>query len=342
MAEFRQVGFAVVGLGSIAEVAILPAFAHSANAHLTALVSSSKTKADNLAKKFDTAKTYTYKEIDSCLANPEVEAVYIATPPGERERYAVRAAEAAKHVICEKPLAATVAEGRRIVESCRRNKVQLMTAYRKYYEPSSLMLKAIISRGDLGRIDVMHTLFVEFRPLGDSSPQWLFSSKLCGGGPLMDLGVYCVNTCRWLLGENPIEATASSWVRDQERFKEVEEGVAFQLNFKSGLVLQGTASYGAALSSFVHVHGEKGWMAWSPAFAFEEERMLSGKISGRWFEKRFTVMDEFALELDEFAKCIRENRKPEADGEEGLRDLNIIDSIYRSARNGRPEVIQYG
>lgn len=157
----------------------------------------------------------------------------------------------------------------------------------------------------------------------------------------MDLGVYCVNTCRWLLGEDPTEASASSWIRDRERFNEVEEGVAFRLSFKSGLVLQGTASYGAALSSFVHVHGEKGWIAWSPAFAFEEERMLSGKIAGRWFEKRFKVMDEFALELDEFANCIRENRKPESDGEEGLRDLKIIDSIYRSAKSGRPEAIQY-
>lgn len=341
MPKVKRVGYAVVGLGSIAQVAVLPAFAHSNKARLVGVVSGDKKKSRNLAHKFGASESYTYGEFDACLNNPQVEAVYIATPPGERERYTVQAAQAKKHVICEKPLAATVKQGRNMVETCRRNKVHLMTAYRKYYEPSSLMLKGIISRGDLGRIDVIHTLFVEFRTSGDASPSWLFSRKLCGGGPLMDLGVYCVNTCRWLAGEDPVDATAASWVRDRKRFKEVEEGISFRLNFRSGLVLQGTSSYGGVLSSFVHVHGEKGWLAWSPAFAFEEERRLSGNISGRWFEKKFGVIDEFALELDAFATCVRENRTPEADGEQGLRDLSIIDTIYRSAKSGRPEVIEY-
>ncbi len=342
MPKIKHVGYAVVGLGSISQVAVLPAFAHSDNARLVAVVSGDKEKSNNLAHKFGASGSYIYSEIEACLNSPEVEAVYIATPPGEREKYTVLAAQAKKHVICEKPLAATVKQGRNMVETCRRNKVHLMTAYRKYYEPSSRMLKEIISRGELGRIDVIHTLFVEFRPPGDASPSWLFSRKLCGGGPLMDLGVYCVNTCRWLAGEDPVEASAESWVRNKKRFKEVEEGVAFRLNFPSGLVLQGTSSYGGTLSSFVHIHGEKGWVAWSPAFAFEDERRLSGAISGRWFEKKFKVIDEFALELDAFATCIRENRKPEPDGEQGLRDLSIIETIYRSAKTGRSEMIKYG
>jgi predicted dehydrogenase len=341
MPRIKRVGYAVVGLGSISQVAVLPAFAHSKKARVVAVVSSDKEKSRDLALKFGAGRSYSYREFDACLNNPEVEAVYIATPPGEREKYTVRAAQAKKHVICEKPLAATVREGHNMVEACRRNKVHLMTAYRKYYEPSSLMLKGIISRGELGRIDVIHALFVELRTSGDASPSWLFSRKLCGGGPLMDLGVYCVNTCRWLAGEDPVEATAASWVRDRRRFKEVEEGISFRLTFASGLVLQSTSSYGGVLSSFVHVHGEKGWVAWSPAFAFEEERRLSGKISGRWFEKKFGLIDEFALELDAFATCVRENRDPEPNGEQGLRDLSIIETIYRSARSGRAEVIEY-
>jgi predicted dehydrogenase len=113
------------------------------------------------------------------------------------------------------------------------------------------------------------------------------------------------------------------------------------LEFRSGLVLQGTAAYSAAFSSFVHIHGEKGWAELAPAFAFEEERRLSGKIAGRWFAKTFKPIDEFALELDYFAKCIREGRKPEPDGEQGLRDIIIIDAIYQAAKKGGTVKIKY-
>ena len=337
----KKVGYAVVGLGGISQVAVLPAFANTENAELVAVVSGDKAKAEKLRADFMAQQAYTYNEYADCLKNSQVEAVYIATPPGEHEKYAVAAAKAGKHVLCEKPLAATVEQARKMVAACRRNKVRFMTAYRKYFEPSTVGLKKMISGGELGRIDVIHTLFGEFRPHGDNSPAWLFSRKLCGGGPLMDLGVYCVNTCRWLVGEDPIVADAKSWVRDRRRFKEVEEGISFRLDFKSGLVLQGTAAYSSVFSSFVHVHGEKGWAALSPAFAFEEERRLSGKIAGKWFEQAFEAIDEFAPELDTFARCIREGRDPEPDGVQGLRDLIIIDAIYKSAKTTKTVKIKY-
>lgn len=337
----KKVGYAVIGLGGISQVAVLPAFAHSENAELVAVVSGDKAKAEKLGADFRAQQAYSYEEYAGCLHNPHVEAVYIATPPGEHEKYAVAAAKAGKHVLCEKPLAATVQQARKMVETCRRNKVRFMTAYRKYFEPSTVTLKKMIAGGELGRIDVIHTLFGEFRPYGDNSPPWLFSRKLCGGGPLMDLGVYCINTCRWLVGEDPIVAEAKSWVWDRRRFKEVEEGIAFRLDFKSGLMLQGTAAYSSVFSSFVHVHGEKGWAALSPAFAFEEERRLSGKIAGKWFEQTFEAIDEFALELDTFANCIREGHDPEPDGVQGLRDLIIIGAIYKAAKTGKAVKIKY-
>jgi predicted dehydrogenase len=321
---------------------VLPAFAHSRKAKLVAVVSGDKKKASKLAEQFQASRAFSYEEFTKCLGNPEVEAVYIATPPGEHEMYAVAAAKAGKHVLCEKPLAATVKQARNMVDTCHRNKVQFMTAYRKYFEPSSVTLKSMISKGELGRIDVIHTLFSELRPFGDQSPSWLFSRNLCGGGPLTDLGVYCLNTCRWLVSEDPIAASgAVSWVRDRRRYKEVEEGISFRLEFRSGLILQGTAAYSAAFSSFVHVHGEKGWAELAPAFAFEEERRLSGKIAGRWFAKTFKPIDEFALELDYFAECIREDHTPEPDGEQGLRDIIIIDAIYQAAKNGGTVKIKY-
>ena len=216
MPRGKRIGYAVVGLGSISQVAVLPAFAHSKKAELIAVVSGDKEKARKLAAQFRASQAYSYAEYAECLQNPQVHAVYIATPPGEHEKYAVQAAKAGKHVLCEKPLAATVQQARSMVATCRRNKVQFMTAYRKYFEPSSATLKGMISRGELGRIDVIHTLFSELRPFGDNSPAWLFSRKLCGGGPLTDLGVYCVNTCRWLADEDPVAASSVSWVRDRK------------------------------------------------------------------------------------------------------------------------------
>ena len=337
----QRVGYAVVGLGAISEQAVLPAFAHSKSAKLVAVVSGDNEKAKRLAGDFHASASYTYKDFAACLKNPEVEAVYVATPPGEHERYTVQAARARKHVLCEKPLAATVAQSKRMLAACRDNAVQLMTAYRKYFEPGSVALKQIIASGQLGRIDVIHTAFTEFRPAGDNTPGWMLNPKLSGGGPLMDIGIYCVGTSRWLVDEDPVEATAVSWTRDRKRFKDVEEGIAFRLRFASGLMLQGTASWGAALASFIQVHGEKGWACLSPAFAFEEERRLTGKIEGKWFEKEFSAIDEFALELDAFAECIRKNRKPEPDGEQGMRDLIILDSIYRASERGRPVAIRY-
>jgi predicted dehydrogenase len=336
-----RVGYAVVGLGAISQQAVLPAFAHSKKARLVAVVSGDRDKAKRLAAEFHAQHYYSYGEYAKCLKNPEVEAVYIATPPGEHEKYTVPAARAKKHVLCEKPLAATVEQSRRMVRACRDHAVLFMTAYRKYFEPGSVALKKIISTGELGRVDIIHTAFTEFRPAGDSTPGWMLKRKIGGGGPLMDVGIYCVNTSRWLVDEDPVEATAVRWSRDRKRFKDVEEGIAFRLHFPSGIVLQGTASWGSALASFVQVHGEKGWASLAPAFAFEEERRLTGKIAGKWFEQEFTAIDEFALELDAFAGCIRENRKPEPDGEQGMRDIVILDAIYRAAKLGRPVAIIY-
>ena len=337
----QPVGYAVVGLGAISQQAVLPAFAHSRKARLVAVVSGDKAKAERLAGQFHAEKHYSYAEFGDCLKNSEVEAVYVATPPGEHEKYTVQAARTKKHVLCEKPLAATVDECRRMVSACRKAGVQFMTAYRKYFEPASAALKKIISSGDLGRVDIIHTTFTEFRPAGDSSPDWLFQRKLSGGGPLMDLGVYCVNTSRWLIGEDPVEARAVSWSHDRKRFKEVEEGISFRLRFPSGLVLQGTSSWGSVLMSFIQVHGEKGWASLAPAYTFEDDRRLTGKISGKSIHEEFTAIDEFALELDAFAECIRENRKPEPDGVQGMRDIIIMDAIYRAAKSGRPVPIRY-
>src|SRR5271168_5095879 len=218
----KKVGFAVVGLGTIAQGFVLPSFAKCKNARLAAVVSRDKEKAARVARRFKAAAHYSNEEYAACLENPEVDAGFVATPNGLHESFTVQAAQAGKHVLCEKPLAATSEQAARMVEACRRNRVLLMTAYRKYFEPSTLYLKQLIQNGDLGRIDVIHTAFGELYVPGKSLA-WLVDSNLAGGGPLMDLGVYCVNTTRWLVEEDPVEVSAQSWARDTVTFWDVEE-----------------------------------------------------------------------------------------------------------------------
>jgi predicted dehydrogenase len=173
------------------------------------------------------------------------------------------------------------------------------------------------------------------------SPAWLLDANLAGGGPLMDLGVYCVNTSRWLVEADPVEVSAQAWTHDTATFRDVEEGISFQMRFPSGLVVQGSSTYGAVLSSFLYLQGTKGWVSLSPAFPFDEERRLVGKIGGQRVERKFRVIDEFALELDAFASAIQNKGTVAADGAQGHRDMIILDAIYQSARRQERVVIRY-
>lgn len=340
MAAAKKIGFAVVGLGSIAKSSVLPAFLNCKRATLVAAVGRNKKDAVPIAKKFKAKFAYGTDNFAECLANPEISAIYIATPQGEHLDLTVQAANARKHVLCEKPLAATVPQATAMVEACRSHNVLLMTAYRKYFEPSCLHVKKLLQDGALGRIDVIHSGFSELHVPGRSL-DWLLDARMAGGGPLMDLGVYCVNTTRWLAGEDPIRANAQSWGNDTARYSQVEEGISFRLQFPSGLVVQGSSSYGAVFSSFIFIHGTKGWLSLAPAFPSSEERRLTGKIKGRWFEKKFKIVAEFAAELDAFAKAIQKNQSIEPDGVQGLRDMKIIEAIYEAAKLQKSVAIRY-
>jgi predicted dehydrogenase len=333
MAKSKRVGFAVIGLGHISQRAILPGFRHAKRAKLAAVVSGDAKKAKLLATQFGANHAYTYDALDTCLRDPEVEAVYIATPNSLHLEYALRAAEAGKHVLCEKPLGVRAHECRQIIDACRQDHVKLMTAYRKYFEPSALALKKLVDSGGLGRLRIIHTAFTVVLPPGDS---WHLKKSLAGGGSLMDVGIYCVNMVRWLTGLEPMEAAAHTWTNDPARFGEVEDNISFQLKFPGGLFVQASSSFSAAKASFLQIHGEKGWAALDPAYAYNEERRFFGKVAGKWFEKKFKIVDEFALELDHFAVCIRTDREPLPDGNAGLRDAIVIEAIYEAAKQGRP------
>ena len=334
MAASKPIGFAVVGMGSIAEGSVLPAFRDTNKCKLVALVSHDYERAKQLGRKFGVNDCYSYNEYERCLQNPAVEAVFIASVNRAHAEQTIRAAVAGKHVLCEKPMANTVRECGRMVDACRANDVRLMIAYRKYFEPASVALKNLIASGKLGRLRHIFSTYTEIvDPV--KARHWQLNHSLAGGGSLMDIGIYCVNTMRWLAGTSPLEATATAWTDDPQRFSQVEDSIAFRLTHPGGLVCQGTSSYSSMAASFVEVHGDKGWAALNPAFAFEEERRLFGKIQGKWFEQNFEVIDEFVLELDHFAHCIREGCDPLPNGMEGLQDMATVEAIYCSAAENR-------
>lgn len=340
MVASKRVGYAVVSLGGIAQSAVLPAFKHSKKAALAALVSGDRNKAKKLARKFGAPKIYTYDEYEACLHDPAVDAVYLASPNGLHFEQTLAAAAAGKHVLCEKPMANTVEECRRMVDECRKHRVRLMIAYRKYFEPSSLALKRLITAGKLGPLRLIQSAFtIMIRP--GKREGWGFDPALAGGGALPDVGVYCVNTARWLTELDPVEAEAYAWITDPRFSEAIDQHVAFRLNFPGGLVMQATASFGAAQASSLQVHGEKGWAALNPAYPWNEKRRLFGMVGGRRLDKTFGIVPEFAMELDAFAGSIIEGRDPEPDGVQGLRDVAVMEAIYRAARERRAVPIVY-
>ena len=204
-----------------------------------------------------------------------------------------------------------------MLAACRASDVRLMIAYRKYFEPSSLELKKLFTSGKLGRLKYIHSAFGIFLPPVLKRGAWHLDPKLSGGGSLPDVGVYCVNTIRWLVGEEPSAVSAYQWAADPKRFSQVDENIAFRLNFPSGIVAQCTSSFQAAESSFLQVNGEKGWACLSPAYQYDLERRLFGEIAGRRLEKKFKVIDELALEIDALADAVRRRREPEPNGVAG-------------------------
>ncbi len=337
MSKPKRVGYAVVGLGHIAEHAVLPAFRQAKKSRLVALVSSDPNKAQRLARKFGASSCYTYDRFEDCLRHTEVEAVYVATNNSTHLEFTRRAAAAGRHVLCEKPLANTTQECREMVEACRRANVKLMTAYRKYFEASSVALKKLIDSKKLGRLKFIHTAFSFNLP---GQQVWHLKRELAGGGSLWDVGVYCVNTVRWLTGLEPEEVAGYSWSADAERFREVDESIAFQMKFPGGLFVQASSSFAAAKASFIQIHGDKGWAAVDPFYAYNDERRLFGQIGGRWFGKIYGPTEEFHLELDHLAACIRAGRQPEPDGVAGMRDVAVMEAIYEAAQAGRPVAVK--
>jgi glucose-fructose oxidoreductase len=326
-----KVRYAVVGLGHIAQVAVLPAFAHAQkNSVLTGLVSDDPKKLRVLARKYDVANTWSYEQYDDALRSGEIDAVYIATPNTLHAGYAMRAARAGIHVLCEKPLAASEDDCRRMIATAGDMNVKLMTAYRLHFERANTEAIEIVQSGKLGMPRIFSSVFT----MNVDDPTNIRLKRAFGGGTLWDIGIYCINAARYIFRSEPYEALAVSASRSDPRFAEVEEMVSATLRFPDDRLATFTCSFGASDVSEYHVIGTRGSLRVDPAFEYAGELRHVLKVGKRTRERTFAKRDQFAPELLYFSRCILDGTEPEPSGAEGLADVRIVEALYRSAKRG--------
>jgi predicted dehydrogenase len=330
----KKLGWAIVGLGSLSINQILPAFARCEKSKVVALVSGHPEKAQKLALRYGVSpkSIYDYKGYDRIKDNPEIDVVYVVLPNGMHAEYTIRAHQAGKHVLTEKPMANTPADCEAMIEAARKAGRKLMVAYRCRYEPFNQEMIRMAREQELGPVKVI--VADHGFNIGDPK-QWRLNRALAGGGSLMDIGIYSLQAARYVTGEEPTEANAMMYsTPGDERFKEVEETIDFQLRFPSGVLANCTSSYGFAGQNRYRVIGTKGWAELEPATSYSGLRMFVRRGNATE-ERSLPQRDHFALEMDHMSECAMESKEILTPGEEGLRDLRIMMALYEAAQSGK-------
>ena len=320
----QHVRYAVVGLGHIAQVAVLPAFANARrNSKLAAVVSGDPLKRKVAIEKYGVEKAFGYEEYDECLKH--VDAVYIALPNSMHCEYTVRAARAGKHVLCEKPMAVTEEECERMAQAARDADVRLMIAYRLHFERANLEAIEIARAGRIGEPRAFNSTFTMH-----VVPDNIRVRREMGGGVLYDIGIYCINAARSLFREEPIEVRAVS----AGGVGDVEESISCLLRFPGERLASFVCSFGAAKVSAYRLVGTQGDLQVDPAYEYAAPLRHRLTIDGDQKERRFAKRDQFAPELLYFSDCVLRGHDPEPGPEEGLADVRVIRALYQSADSG--------
>jgi predicted dehydrogenase len=337
----ERVGFAIVGLGRLSLEEVLPAFGECKKARPVALVSGRPEKLQAVAKQYgiDPQSCYDYADFDRIRDNPAIKAVYIVLPNGMHREFVERAARAGKHVLCEKPMATNSADAQAMVEACGGAKVKLMIAYRIQYEAYNQRLMEFVRKGTFGRLVGMTATNVQ-TVAENGAQQWRHKLAMSGGGSLPDIGLYCLNTARFLCGEEPVEIFATEYRPPNDpRFVEVEETVSFTLRFPSNFIANCFTSYGARDDKHQRLNFEKATIDMPNAYKYEGQNMKilqrQGEATGET-SLELTAPNQFAQEIDHMADCVLGDRQPRTPGEEGVQDHKLMEAIYRSARSGQP------
>jgi predicted dehydrogenase len=335
----QRVGYALVGLGHLTLEELLPAFGACKKSKPVALVSGSPEKLAKVAKQYGIKPTscYSYADYDKLKDNPEVQAIYIVLPNSMHAEYVIRGAKTGKHILCEKPMANSVRECELMIAACKEAKVKLMIAYRIQYEPYNRLVRDMVRGQKFGKVKYIQAQNSQSSANVD---HWRHKKALAGGGALPDIGLYCLNTSRFLLGTEPIEVFGYMHsTPGNPLFKEVEEMMSWQMRFPDGVLVSAITHYDTHDSRFYRVNAERGWLHLDNGYAYRGQQLQTSHAEGpAKMQNQITIgaNNQFAAEMDHFSECILENKPPHTPGEEGLQDQRIMEAIYQSAREGRP------
>ncbi|QCR21882.1 Gfo/Idh/MocA family protein [Pontibacter sp. SGAir0037] len=335
-ANSRKLGIALVGLGQYSTEQLAPALQETAHCYLAGIVTGTPSKAEEWKSKYSIPdkNIYNYETFDQIADNPDIDIVYIVLPNSMHAEYTIRAAKAKKHVICEKPMATTVADAQRMLDACRENNVKLAIGYRLHYEPFNKRVMELGQQQVYGKVQSIEA--ANSQDMTKDSPDvWRLDKELSGGGPLMDVGIYCVQGACYTLGKAPAAVTATfGEVTNQEYFNNgVEQSISWQMEFEDGVIATCRSSY-AEEENLLSGKAENGWWKVDPVYAYEGKKgeTSEGKMD-------FPDVYEQALQMDGQAQRFASNQESIVPGEMGLRDMKILEAIYASARSGGKRIM---
>ncbi|UOQ77933.1 Gfo/Idh/MocA family oxidoreductase [Hymenobacter sp. 5516J-16] len=326
----KPLGVALVGLGKYSTGQLAPALQQTKLCKLAGIVTGTPAKATQWRQQYQLPEKniYSYQTFDRIVDNPDIDIVYIVLPVGLHAEYVERAARAGKHVICEKPMAPTAEECRRMIAAMQKAGKKFSIGYRLHFEPHHQEMMRLGQQQVLGPIK---SLVADNGFRFNNDTPWRVDKELAGGGPLMDMGIYCVQGVVYTKGQLPVSVTASFAPKtDPVLFKEVEAGVNWQMQFADGAVAECRTSYAENLNSRLRANTAQGFMELQPAFGY-------GGIQGRTSKGAMNLSNvpQQARQMDDFAACILQNKPTRVPGEMGLRDVQLLEAIYRAAETGR-------
>jgi predicted dehydrogenase len=328
----KKLGFALVGLGGLSTGQLGPALRRTKHCHLVAIVTGTPAKAERWKAQYNIPdrSIYNYDTMEKMAENPDIDVVYVVTPNGLHGEHTIKAAKAGKHVFCEKPLEITVERCEQMIREVKKAGRMLGIGYRCLYDPNHIECRRLATEKVFGELKAIEAGFS--RPI--SANEWRMKKALAGGGPLMDVGIYALQSCRFVSGQEPLEVNAKFGpVTDPVKFSEVEQSIQWEMKFPGGLTAKCRTSYERADASGFLVTAEKGSFGLDPAYNYNSSR--GTRSDGQSIN--LPGVNQFAAEMDDFAQCIKAN-KPlgHISGEEGLRDVKLMMAIYESARTGKP------
>ncbi|MCJ8210460.1 Gfo/Idh/MocA family oxidoreductase [Mucilaginibacter sp. RS28] len=323
----KKLGIALVGLGGYAGGQLAPALQQAQYCYLAGIVTGTPSKAVEWSKKYNISQKniYNYQNFDEIKNNPDIDIVYVVLPVALHKEFTIRAAQAGKHVICEKPMALNARDCEEMIAACKKANRMLSIGYRLHFEPHNMEVMRLGQQKVLGKITSMDN-GNGFKYGGDPNA-WRLKKALAGGGGLMDMGIYAIQGARYTTGMEPLKVRARQEKTNPELFKEVDETVFWELQFPGGLVTTGKSSYNNNWG-YLRAKAERGSFELEPAYGY-------GGIAGKRSDGPllFPQINQQQAQMDDFAQCVMNNKPTRVPGEEGLKDMRVIDAIYRSLDN---------